>query len=90
MDGKKIKYCFLINVVLYSLQIAFIVNVREWSNVNINFETIDWNILTPMRLFLNENLNFKVYVRLSFIINIHVSTDVWRISSIFYYYALQS
>lgn len=82
MDGKKIKYCFLINVVLYSLQIAFIVNVREWSNVNINFETIDGNILTPMRLFLNENLNFKVYVRLSFIINIHVSTDVWRISSI--------
>lgn len=34
-----------------------------------------------MRLFLNENLNFKVYVWLSFIINIHVSTDVWRISS---------
>lgn len=29
MDGKKIKYCFLINVVLYNLQIVFIVNVRE-------------------------------------------------------------
>lgn len=54
MDCKKIKYCFLINVVLYSLQIAFIVNVREWSNVNINIESIDWNILPQWDCFLTK------------------------------------
>lgn len=35
-----------------------------------------------MRLCLSEILKFKEYVWIRFMINVHVSTDVWRSSSI--------